>query len=76
MHLFLSLLQKHVNLIKESSKERFWKDHLVNLDMFCITRVVCLISRLLDYLTIHFDYWIMDHLTSQIFTQLFFMDYC
>jgi hypothetical protein len=37
-------------------------------------RMVFLIGRLLDYLIVHFDYWIMDHLISQISTH-FLMDY-
>jgi hypothetical protein len=37
-------------------------------------RVVFFISNLLNYLIAHFDYWIMDHLISQISTH-FLMDY-
>jgi zinc transporter ZupT len=44
----------------------------VVLAMSCVTLgVVFLIGGLLDYWTNHFDYWIMDHLIGQNFTQFF-----
>jgi len=36
-----------------------------------MTKETFLTSRLFDYLTSHFDYWMMDHLTNQIYTQFF-----
>jgi hypothetical protein len=36
----------------------------VNLNLSCMTRVVLLTGKLFDYLTSHFDYSVMDHLTQ------------
>jgi hypothetical protein len=40
----------------------------VDLDLSYVIWVVILTSKLLDYFISHFDYWIIDHLTSQIST--------
>ncbi len=72
-----SLLQKQVIFTKESNQEaphleRCKKNHPVKTSRFGL--VLCdwgdfFTSKLLDYLTSHLDYWIMDHLIGQIFIQ-------
>jgi hypothetical protein len=43
----------------------------VSLDLSCVTRVVYLTGKFFDYLTSHFDYYIVDHLIGQNFIHFF-----
>ncbi len=56
------------------SKRPSYQSRQVDLDMSCVIGVVFLTSRLFDYLTSYFHYYIMDHLISQISTHVF-LDY-
>jgi hypothetical protein len=54
------MLQKQVVLIRKSNQgphlDKHKKNHFANLDLSHLTGVVPFTSRLLDYLTGHFDY--------------------
>jgi hypothetical protein len=38
--------------------------------MYIVIRVVFLIGKLMDHSISHFDWWLMGHLSNQIFTQI------
>jgi hypothetical protein len=38
--------------------------------MYIVIKVVFLIGKLMDHSISHFDWWVMGHLSDQIFTQV------
>ncbi len=73
----ISLLQFIVSFAEEFNNKRTPFGHVSKRPSYQFGLiqhdwVVFSIGKMLDYLTNHFDWWIMDHLIGQIFTLIFF----